>query len=613
MDNLSQDDRKERLQAIRKELKKNGLDGFIIPRTDAHQGEYVASQSERLAWATGFTGSAGFSLLSTQNAAIFSDSRYSLQMRQQCPAALFEYRDSTQDSLTDWFAETLPAQSVIGADPWLHTYADWQRLEKDLSVKNLFLRPTDNMVDLVWRDRPDAPKKPITPHDITYAGQTHAEKRAEIAEFLQKESAETVILTQGDSIAWLLNIRGQDLPCTPIPLCFAFAHKDGSVDLFIAPEQTTPDLTQHLGTDIRCHDITTFASACRTLQGTIAVDPNKIPAIIAHDLEDNKDCTLHLTTDPCVLPKALKNTTEIDGARQAHFIDGIAITKFLCWLDAEAAQNKTVTELGAVKKLRAFREQNPDFKDDSFDTISGAAENGAIVHYRVTEESNRPLTQNDLYLCDSGGQYPFGTTDITRTILFGQNASADMINDYTRVLKGHIQLSRSQFPAGTDGKTLDCLARAPLWEDHKDYGHGTGHGVGSYLSVHEGPQGIHKRATTPLQKGMIISNEPGYYREGHYGIRIENLITVTSPSEAGFQQFETLTLAPYDRRLIDPALLETQDLKWLNDYHHRVYQTLSPHLSPQEQKWLAQATAPIKKPKAPRNKPKRTLGHQPKP
>lgn len=597
---LSQSERKKRLEKIRSILKTNTLDGFIIPRGDEHQGEYVAAKSERLAWATGFTGSAGFGLISTQGAAVFSDSRYTLQLKQQCPAEFFDHRSSQQDTAAEWFAETTPKGGVIGADPWLHSVAEWQRLETELSAQGLRLVPCDNMIDLAWDDQPEAPKKPIHGHDLSYSGKDHLMKCAEIGATLKQQGQDCAILTLPDSIAWLLNIRGNDLPCTPTALAFACLHQDGSVDLFIDPEQMTDDLRKHLGPLVTCHPIQRFTKEIQNLSGTIRLDPHSIPAHIAHLLEDQKACQISYAQDPCILPKAEKNKTEIEGARKAHLKDGIAVTKFLYWLDQQAAQDVPVTELQAVKRLRLFREADPDFKDDSFETISGAGENGAIVHYRATEESNRPLHKGELYLCDSGGQYPYGTTDITRTIIFGETPSQEMKEDFTRVLKGHIQLARVQFPKGTDGKTLDVLARAPLWDVGKDYGHGTGHGVGSYLSVHEGPQGIHKRSTQPLTEGMIVSNEPGYYLEGQYGIRLENLICVSAENATGFQQFETLTLAPFDQRLIEPNLLADEDLKWLNEYHQRVYQALSPALDPAEKRWLAQATAPLaKKPQAP--------------
>jgi Xaa-Pro aminopeptidase len=603
--------RAPRLKALRAELSRLDVDGFVVPRADEHQGEYVPLRAMRLAWLTGFTGSAGQAVVLAERAAIFIDGRYTLQVVQETDAALFEVCHLTDRPLEDWIAEHLPAGGRLGYDPWLHTRAQAKRLQAAAArAEGVTVSLEGNPLDAVWTDQPPSPLAPVEPHPLDFAGRASKEKRREVAEKLAEEGASAVVLTLPDSIAWLLNVRGGDVAHTPLPLSFAILRRDGAVDWFVDRRKLLPGVETWLGEEVRVHPPEDLDSVLdelgRAHQGVMA-DPDTAPSYIFQRLA-NAGARVVEGQDPCLLPKAAKNAVEIDGTRAAHLRDGAAVTRFLAWLDREAARRAEaaanggneapVSELEAADKLLAFRSENEELRDLSFDTISGAGPNGAVVHYRVTERSSRPLQLGELYLVDSGGQYPDGTTDITRTVPIG-TPSDEMRARYTRVLKGHIALATARFPEGTTGSHLDTFARRPLWEAGLDYDHGTGHGVGSYLSVHEGPQRISKAPNrVALKPGMILSNEPGYYKAGSYGIRIENLVTVTAePRQPEEEQemlaFETLTLAPIDTRLLDSSIMTADEVAWLDAYHRRVRDALTPLLDAETAAWLEQATAPV--------------------
>jgi len=590
----------ERLAALRAELKRRSLDGFVVPRADEHQGEYVPPSAERLAWLTGFEGSAGLAIVLGSRAALFIDGRYTLQVRDQVDGERFEFRHITDEPPVDWIGAALKPGGVLGYDPWLHTEDAARRLAEACEKAGATLVPTDgNPLDAVWADRPDTPTAPAVPHGLEYAGHASVEKRAEIAKALAQRQVDAVILTLPESIAWLLNIRGGDVPRTPLPLSFAIVRNDGSVSLFIDPAKVDDGLRTHLGDAVTIAGPDALAEAIDALgvaKAQVLADPSTAADWVFKRLAE-AGATIVRGPDPCLMPKALKNPVELEGARQAHIRDGAALTRFLGWI-AREAEGGNVSELAAAEKLEALRRQSNLLRDLSFDTISGAGPNGAIVHYRVSEASNRTLGPGELYLVDSGAQYPDGTTDVTRTVAIGE-PSAEMRDRFTRVLKGHIALATVKFPKGTSGSQLDAFARRPLWEAGLDFDHGTGHGVGSYLSVHEGPQRISKLPNTVgLSPGMICSNEPGYYKTGAFGIRIENLVAVrveeaVEGGEREIYGFETLTLAPIDRALVDTALMSAEELAWLDVYHARVRTTLTPLVDAETAEWLAQATAPL--------------------
>ncbi|MBX6323321.1 MAG: aminopeptidase P family protein, partial [Rhodospirillaceae bacterium] len=526
-------ERGRRLAALRAELGRRGLAGFIVPRADEHQGEYVPSRAERLAWLTGFTGSAGLAVVLADRAAIFVDGRYTLQVRDQVDTDLFETRHLMDEPPDEWMAAHLPAGGRLGYDPWLHTADALRRLAKGAARARAELVPcADNPVDAVWADQPPPPIAPVVAQELRFTGRDSADKRGEVAGRLKEKGLAAAVISAPDSIAWLLNIRGADVPRTPLPLAFATIDAEGAVDLFIDRRKLVPGLETWLGNGVAVRAPEELGEALDALgraRARVLVDsataavwlPDRLRAAGAEVVEDE---------DPCALPKARKNAAELEGARAAHRRDGAAVARFLAWLDGAAADGG-LTEIEAAERLHAFRRENDLFRDLSFDTISGAGPNGAIVHYRVTPQTNRRLRPGELYLIDSGAQYLDGTTDITRTVAIGA-PTAEMRDRFTRVLKGHIALATVRFPAGTTGSQLDTLARAALWQAGLDYDHGTGHGVGSYLGVHEGPQRISKIPNrVALQPGMIVSNEPGYYKAGAYGIRIENLVTVV-PCEA---------------------------------------------------------------------------------
>ena len=581
-----------RLAALRTAMAAQRLDGFIIPRADAHQGEYVAPCDARLAWLTGFTGSAGFCVVLPQIAGVFIDGRYRMQVRAQV-ANVFTPVHWPEVKLADWLIEQLPDGGAVGFDPWLHTVDEVAKLREKLGPKAITLKPTDNLVDPLWTDRPAPPDAKFTAYPLEFAGESHADKRGRMGKLLADAGQDVAVLTLPDSIAWLLNIRGTDVTCNPVPQAFALLHANARCDLFCRPGKAD-DVTAHLGDAVRIRPEAEFAAALAALTGTIRLDHKSAPQHLAEVMTGLQVVN---APDPCILPKARKNAVEIAGSQVAHVRDAVAMIQFLCWLDAEAPKGG-LTEIDVVTALEGFRRATNALRDISFETICGAGPHGAIVHYRVTTDTNRPVNPGELLLVDSGGQYLDGTTDITRTVAVGP-APPDAAACYTRVLQGVIAISRARFPRGVGGQHLDALARFPLWTAGMDYDHGTGHGVGAYLSVHEGPAGISRRSDVALDPGMILSNEPGYYREGAFGIRIENLIVVReAPAIPGgddrkMLDFETLTWVPLDRRLIDPDLLSAPERAWVDTYHAGVLAKIGPKVDGAVLAWLTAACAPL--------------------
>ncbi|WP_298261546.1 aminopeptidase P family protein [uncultured Litoreibacter sp.] len=571
-----------RLKALRRELAAEGFDGFIVPRADAHQGEYVAACDDRLSWLTGFTGSAGFCAVLTDLAGVFVDGRYRVQVKAQVDLENFTPVDWPETKAGPWLKEHLPASHRMAYDPWLHTRAEVDALE----TAGVTLVPSANLVDRIWHDRPAPPMGKIIEHPIELAGETHAAKRQRLAVALKAAQHDAAVLTLPDSIAWLLNIRGTDIQRNPVPHCFAVLHADASVDLFVASEKLS-ELGGHLGADVRVFAPDMFLEHLSTLTGTLQVDKATAPAIVSQTIT----AEVVFADDPCILPKACKNPTEIKGARAAHMRDAHAMVHFLAWLETQKAG---LTEIDVVTALEGFRSETNALRDISFDTIAGAGPNGAIVHYRCTQTSNRAVQDGELLLVDSGGQYVDGTTDITRTVVMG-TPTREQQECYTLVLQGMIALAAARFPRGVAGRDLDALARAPLWRHGLDYDHGTGHGVGSYLCVHEGPARISRISQVPLEPGMILSDEPGYYREGAFGIRIENLIVVQEAPKLGDNRdqlsFETLTWVPFDRRLIATDMLAPSERQWIDDYHAKIAATLKVQGASRD--WLMAATKPL--------------------
>ncbi|MBL8543519.1 MAG: aminopeptidase P family protein [Hyphomonadaceae bacterium] len=589
---------RKHLPRLRKALKAQGLDGFIVPHEDEWQNEYVPPAYDRLAWTTGFTGSAGAAIVFHDEAAIFTDGRYTLQVRAQVDGDLYQYRDLVDGGPAQYLRERAKRGARIGYDPKLHSPDNLDRLRAAADAAGAHLVALErNPIDAIWDDRPAIPAARVAPHPETYAGESAASKRHRLGEALGKEGAEATVITSPASLAWLFNIRGGDVARTPLPLGEAILRADGTADLFLADEKITPELRTWLGNEVAVKRSEELDGALKALSGKkVRLDPSSASAWYFEQLRE-AGAEVVRGQDPVVLPRACKNTAEIEGSRKAHKRDGAAISRFLHWLSTEAQSGK-VQEIEACQKLESIREATGALKDLSFDSISGAGPNGAIVHYRVTKKTNRKLARGSLFLIDSGGQYLDGTTDITRTVAIGR-ASPEMKDRFTRVLKGHIALSRVRFPKGTTGHQLDALARLSLWEAGLDYDHGTGHGVGVYLGVHEGPHRIAKLVNTqPLEPGMIVSNEPGYYKTGAYGIRIENLQVVTPAAdieggERPMLGFETLTLAPIARELIVKKLLSKEELAWVDAYHARVWAEIGPQLDGEAKTWLESATKPL--------------------
>jgi len=581
-----------RLAALRGAIAEAGLDGFLVPRADRFQGEYVAPADDRLAWLTGFTGSAGFAAITANTAAIFVDGRYRVQVRAQTDTTAFTPVDWPATKLADWLKQALPEGGRVGFDPWLHTMKEIRATRAALETTGIALIPTDNLIDTIWENRPPPPAAKIEAYPDSHAGETAEAKRHRLAATLREAGARAAVLTMPDSIAWLLNIRGADIPRNPLAQAFAILTGSGAVKLFCAPGKAD-DVADHLGPDVAILPEAGFPAGLRELGGTVWVDPATAACAVG-DILAEAGATLHEAPDPCALPKARKNATELAGTREAHLRDGAAMVEFLAWLDAQPPGS--LTEIDVVKKLEAFRRASNALREISFETIAGSGPNGAIVHYRVTEDTDRRVGAGELLLVDSGGQYLDGTTDITRTIAIG-DAPEGAAEAFTRVLQGMIAISAARFPRGVAGRDLDALARAALWRAGMDYDHGTGHGVGVYLCVHEGPVRLSRASEIALEPGMILSNEPGYYREGAFGIRIENLIAVCEAppgaDDRDMLAFETLTWVPIDRRVIEPAMLAPWERDWLNAYHAETWARIGPRVSDGARAWLRQATAAI--------------------
>ena len=602
-----QTERNLRLARLRAALAALGLNGFLVPRGDEHQGEYVAARSERLAWLTGFTGSAGLAVILDRRAALFTDGRYTLQAAAQVDGRAYDLCHITEAPATDWIARHLPKGGKLGYDPWLLTPAQVPRYRDACRKAGGDLVPVDgNPIDGIWDDQPAPPTAPARAHPRKYAGVTSADKRRAIAAELKSEGQQAQVIAQPDAIAWLLNVRGRDVPRTPLVLSFALIHDDGKVDWFVDPAKVPPAVVRHLGKGVRVTAPDGLGAALDRLGGkgaAVRLDPQGAPMWIAARLE-HAGAKVCRGRDLILLPKACKNAAEIAGTRAAHLRDGAAVSRFLAWL-ADRAPRGGLSEIQASDRLQALRAETGQLLDLSFDTISGSGPHGAVIHYKATPETDREIRKGELYLVDSGAQYADGTTDITRTVAIlgpdGKGPTKEMKDRFTRVLKGHIAIARARFPRGTTGGQLDALARQALWQAGLDYDHGTGHGVGSYLSVHEGPQRISKAGEgVPLEPGMIVSNEPGYYKPGAFGIRIENLVLVQAePRPKGGERdmlgFETLTLAPIDLALVDPALLEDGERAWLNAYHARVRKALTPLVDARTARWLKQATRALRR------------------
>jgi len=582
-----------RLKALRAELQKEGFDAFLVPRSDAFRGESVPASEARLAYVTGFTGSAGIAIIGKTKAGLFVDSRYTLQAPAQTDTARVTVHEVSQGGLSAEIGNYVKKGGRIGYDPWLHTPGEIRDLAEKLKGK-AELVPTDNLVDRIWQDRPGPPVSPIEFLGHNRAGKTSADKLKEVQEALGKEAADATVLTLPESICWLFNMRGRDVPNTPFVLGFAVVPRRGKATLYLDKAKITPHVKEALAEIANVAEAKALTGALAKLGKagrTVQVDPASAPQAVVAALQE-AGARLIEKRDPVLLPKARKNEAELAGMREAHRLDGIALAKFFCWFDEDAPKGG-LTEIGIVTALEAFRREDESCVDASFDTISGAGPNGAIVHYRVTKKTDRELKPGELMLVDSGAQYLSGTTDITRTLSTG-NPTAEMKDRFTRVLKGMIAISTARFPKGTSGAQIDVLARQFLWQAGLTYNHGTGHGVGAYLGVHEGPTGISPRYTLPLEAGMVLSNEPGFYKAGEYGIRIENLVVVRN-SEIGedYLDFETLTLAPIDTRLVDVGLLTEAERDWLNAYQARVWKEIGPLVTGEVRDWLKAATGAI--------------------
>ena len=587
-----------RLSAFREELARRALSGFVIPRADQQQNEYVPPSEERLAWLTGFTGSAGQAIVLPQAAAVFVDGRYTLQAAKQVDRKAWSIEPLVDPPPESWLAGHLKAGDRLGFDPWLHTSAGAERLAAACARAGAELVAVDsNPLDSVWTERPPPPLGPVTVHGAQFSGEAEAEKLERIRLEIARLGAEALVLSDSHAVAWTFNIRGADVSHTPLPLSYALVPRDGRPTVFIDHRKLSNSARDHLEQSAEVREPDALAPALNELaQGgaAIALDSATAADALSRLISSAGGKPLR-GSDPVSLLKAVKNITEIEGTRSAHRRDAVALARFLAWIDREAPTG-ALTEIDTVEALESFRRDTGALKDVSFPTIAGTGPNGAIVHYRVTRKSNRRIAPGDLLLIDSGAQYEDGTTDVTRTIAIGA-PTLEMQDRFTRVLRGHIAIARAVFPDGTTGAQLDSLARQYLWQAGIDFEHGTGHGVGSYLSVHEGPARISKLGTTPLKRGMILSNEPGYYKTDAFGIRIENLELVVGTDIAGAEKpvnaFETLTLAPIDRRLIDLNMLSGDELSWLNDYHERVRHAVRPHVDEAVKVWLDAATEPL--------------------
>jgi Xaa-Pro aminopeptidase len=583
---------------LRAELSRRGFDGFIVPRADEHQGEYVPKSAERLSWLTGFTGSAGTAVILQDKAALVIDGRYTVQAAEQVDTSVITPVQLADKSPEDWIAAHLPEGGVLAYDPWLHTKDGLKRLEQAVQRAGGKLTPVDiNLVDVIWIDRPAPPQAPVRPHPLDYAGETSEAKLERIRKKMAEAKLDALVISDPHNLAWAFNLRGGDVGYTPLPLGYAVLPRTGRATLFFDPVKITNEAGDAVGDLAEFAPIASFQSALDALGqkgGKIRVDSATGAVALIRRIEAAGG-GVDVGADPIALMKAVKNEAEIAGSRSAHLRDGVAVARFLAWLDREAPKGQ-LTEIDAVEALEASRIKTGALKNVSFPSISGAGPNAALPHYRVTSSSNRKLELNQIFLIDSGAQYEDGTTDITRTIIVGK-PTPEMKDRFTRVLQGHIAIAQAVFPKGTTGAQIDAFARKPLWEAGLDFDHGTGHGIGSYLSVHEGPQRIAKTGHTPLEAGMMLSNEPGFYKAGDYGIRIENLILVEPRTIPGGDRemfgFETLTYTPIDLRLVEPAIMSADEIAWLNAYHAAVREKIAPHLDAETRAWLENATRAI--------------------
>ncbi|HCG8655538.1 TPA: aminopeptidase P family protein [Vibrio parahaemolyticus] len=586
-----------RVNAIREWLAQHNIDALLIPHEDEYLGEYVPAHNERLHWLTGFTGSAGAAVITQDKAAIFVDGRYTVQVTKQVPSDLFEYRHLIEEPALDWIQDNLTANASVAIDPRMHSSAWLDMAQAKLAGKLELNILSSNPIDALWHDRPAPVVSDVRLMPTEAVGQSSESKRKEIAQLVTKAGADSAVITALDSICWLLNVRGLDVSRLPVLLSHAILHADSSVEYFLDPARLPAEFAAHVGTGVTVHHPEALQSRLEAMSGKkVLLDPAISNAWFKLVLQ-NAGASVIAAADPCLMPKAAKNEVEIAGMKACHIRDGVAMSKFLCWLDAEVAAGNLHDEATLADRLEAFRKEDPTLMDLSFDTISAAGGNAAMCHYN---HENQPepgkLELNTLYLVDSGGQYLDGTTDITRTIAIGQ-PSAEMIKQFTLALKGHIGIARARFPKGTRGYQIDTLARQHLWAEGYDYDHGTGHGVGHFLSVHEGPASISKKQIdVPLTEGMVLSNEPGYYRADAFGIRIENLeLVVETPTNGDFPvlSFESLTRCPIDKRNINVDMLTRPELAWLNDYHQKVWEQISPLVEGEVKEWLREATLPL--------------------
>lgn len=582
---------RERLPLLRERMAAIGIDGLLVPHDDEYLNEYTPPQFERLLWVTGFSGSAGSLIVMPESAVLFIDGRYTEQAKLETSAELFDYEDLRALPPSQWLHDNPGRVTRLGYSRRLHTQEEIDRIQAIHHVEPVALDV--HPIDDCRKDSPEAVAGPPYPHGVEYAGETSASKRHRVGKELTRAGADAIVFANPNATAWLLNVRGHDVPHTPVALCRAVLHSDGCAAAFFAGHEITAELRDHLGADVEIHDEHHFGDYLRKLgkeRRTVLINKAVSPNFVFDTLAES-GAVLREGDDPLVLMRSVKNPVEVEGFRNAHVRDGVAVVKFLRWLDEHWSGG--VSEIDAVRKLEEFRSEDETMRDISFDTISGSGPNGAIIHYRVSEASNRELRTGELFLVDSGGQYPDGTTDITRTVALGPQPD-ERRDRFTRVLKGHIALASARFPKDTSGYQLDVLARQPLWDVGLDYAHGTGHGVGTFLGVHEGPQSIAKRAGhVALQPGMVVSNEPGYYADGDYGIRIENLVVVRECSDGDMLEFETLTLAPIDVSLIDTSIMSRAEIAWVDDYHRRVREQLTPQLGDRDAAWLARATAAL--------------------
>ncbi|EHV5558032.1 aminopeptidase P family protein [Vibrio parahaemolyticus] len=586
-----------RVNAIREWLTQHNIDALLIPHEDEYLGEYVPAHNERLHWLTGFTGSAGAAVITQDKAAIFVDGRYTVQVTKQVPNELFEYRHLIEEPALDWIQDNLTANASVAIDPRMHSSAWLDMAQAKLAGKLELNILSSNPIDELWHDRPAPVVSDVRLMPTEAVGQSSESKRKEIAQLVAKAGADSAVITALDSICWLLNVRGLDVSRLPVLLSHAILHADSSVEYFLDPARLPAEFSEHVGTGVTVHHPEALQSRLEAMSGKkVLLDPAISNAWFKLVLQ-NAGASVIAAADPCLMPKAAKNEVEIAGMKACHIRDGVAMSKFLCWLDTEVAAGNLHDEATLADRLEAFRKEDPTLMDLSFDTISAAGGNAAMCHYN---HENQPdpgkLELNTLYLVDSGGQYLDGTTDITRTIAIGQ-PSAEMIKQFTLALKGHIGVARARFPKGTRGYQIDTLARQHLWAEGYDYDHGTGHGVGHFLSVHEGPASISKKQIdVPLTEGMVLSNEPGYYRADAFGIRIENLeLVVETPTNGDFPvlSFESLTRCPIDKRNINVDMLTRPELAWLNDYHQKVWEQISPLVEGEVKEWLREATLPL--------------------